>query len=548
MKLYQKISNTNLIRFCVLGVFSLGLLASCDKNSNAGDAADSGAAASLSIQVEGIDNEIGIDPKAIKASNSKSSSQLASGVLEEKDVTYKEFDAIVRLQEDQVAGDRTVSNNQVAKGTAGKTATKALAMDPGIKYRLLLYKDGKFVTSVHAQSGVASHVEVVKGEAYSWYAYSYNTTDNIPDVANPAAPVIESAVDKPLLYASGTVTVTGAGNVDKPLLVRFAHRTSKIGAELSARGMFAGFESITANFAGTDYIQKGSLNVLTGQYESMSAVDVGNLVFTNYSVKTKDTIKVASYYTAAQTPIPAMTVNVQSFTIKLDKVYNGVGNRTFSTPFQFSMDLPDMTWGHRLTSAMDLIESAVTVNGIRWSRANLYFSEADRAYRFRHQIEPIYGRVEEEYWNFKAPFPNGTIGGQDPCTRVYPLGKWKMPNRDETSRLISQDQDGVNRQLTGDYVEYVATGTAAPYPSNKMRVNKMGYFHVIGGIFGVNEDGSNGYFWTSETGFLGGALTGVYTYRVSDDRKNGIFGGDYVWEHVAASSWGGTLNTRCIRK
>lgn len=546
MKLYQKMSNTSLIRFCVLGVISLGLMTSCDKNAGAGDGADSGSAASLSIQVEGIENEI--DTKASKASNSRSSSQLPTGVLEEKDVTYKEFDAIVRLQEDQVAGDRTVSNNQVAKGTAGKSATKALAMDPGIKYRLLLYKDSKFVTSLHAQSGVASHVEVVKGEEYTWYAYSYNTTDNIPDVANPAAPVIESAVDKPLLYASGTVTVTGAGNVDKPLLVRFAHRTSKIGAELSARGMFAGLESITANFAGTDYIQKGTLNVLTGQYESMTAVDVGNLVFTNFSVKTKDTIKVASYYTAAQTPIPAMTVNVQTFTIKLDKVYNGVGTRTFSTPFQFSMDLPDMAWGHRLTSAMDLIESAVTVNGIRWSRANLYFSEADRAYRFRHQIEPIYGRVEEEYWNFKAPFPNGTIGGQDPCTRVYPLGKWKMPNRDETSKLISQDQDGVNRQLTGDYVEYVATGTAAPYPSNKMRVNKMGYFHVIGGIFGVNEDGSNGYFWTSETGFLGGALTGVYTYRVSDDRKNGIFGGDYVWEHVAASSWGGTLNTRCIRK
>ena len=544
MKLYQKMSNTSLIRFCVLGVISLGLMTSCDKNAGAGDGADSGAAASLSIQVEGIENEI--DTKGSKASNSRSSSQLPIGVLEEKDVTYKEFDAIVRLQEDQVAGDRTVSNNQVAKGTAGKSATKALAMDPGIKYRLLLYKDGKFVTSLHAQSGVASRVEVVKGEEYTWYAYSYNTTDNIPDVANPAAPVIESAVDKPLLYAKGTVTVTGAGNVDKPLLVRFAHRTSKIGAELSARGMFAGLESITANFAGTDYIQKGTLNVLTGQYESMTAVDVGNLVFTNFSVKTKDTIKVASYYTAAQTPIPAMTVNVQTFTIKLDKVYNGVGTRTFSTPFQFSMDLPDMTWGHRLTSAMDLIESAVTVNGIRWSRANLYFSGADRAYRFRHQIEPIYGRVEEEYWNFKAPFPNGTIGGQDPCTRVYPLGKWKMPNRDETSKLISQD--GSNRQLTGDYVEYVATGTAAPYPSNKMRVNKMGYFHVIGGIFGVNEDGSNGYFWTSETGFLGGAFTGVFSYRVSDDRKNGILGGDYVWEHWAASSWGGTLNTRCIRK
>ena len=132
MKLYQKMSNTSLIRFCVLGVISLGLMTSCDKNAGAGDGADSGSAASLSIQVEGIENEI--DTKASKASNSRSSSQLPTGVLEEKDVTYKEFDAIVRLQEDQVAGDRTVSNNQVAKGTAGKSATKALAMDPGIKY------------------------------------------------------------------------------------------------------------------------------------------------------------------------------------------------------------------------------------------------------------------------------------------------------------------------------------------------------------------------------------------------------------------------------
>src|SRR5690606_38760037 len=327
MKSYLKISNTSLVRFCVLGVVALGLMASCDKRAESGGGG-SGASASRCIKVGGIGNEVDIAPKGMKASNSKTSTQLASGVLEEKDVTYKEFDAVVRLQQDQVEGDRTVSNSQVAKSN-GKSATKAIAMDRGVKYRLLLYKDGKFITSLHAESGVASHVEVVKNEEYQWYAYSYNSTDNIPDVANPAAPVIESVVDKPLLYASGTVTVTGAGNVDKPLLVKFAHRTARIGAELSARGMFAGLESITANFAGTDYIQKGTLNVFTGQYENTSAVDVGNLTFTNYSVATKDTIKVAYYYTAAQTPIVPMTVNVQSFTIKLDKVYNGVGTRTF---------------------------------------------------------------------------------------------------------------------------------------------------------------------------------------------------------------------------
>ena len=53
MKSYLKISNTSLVRFCVLGVVTLGLMSSCDKNADSGDAG-SGASASLSIKVEGI--------------------------------------------------------------------------------------------------------------------------------------------------------------------------------------------------------------------------------------------------------------------------------------------------------------------------------------------------------------------------------------------------------------------------------------------------------------------------------------------------------------
>ncbi|VTP97264.1 Uncharacterised protein [Sphingobacterium daejeonense] len=124
----------------------------------------------------------------------------------------------------------------------------------------------------------------------------------------------------------------------------------------------------------------------------------------------------------------------------------------------------------------------MTVNGIKWARTNLYFSQADRAYRFRHQIHDPYNRSTEEYWNFKAPFPNGTIGAQDPCTLVYPKNKWRMPNGDETRNLI--DVKDSRRTLNADYVEYTATGTAAPYPSNKLRINKMGYLqYCIGDIW-----------------------------------------------------------------
>lgn len=536
MKSYLKISNTSLVRFCVLGVVTLGLMTSCDKNADSGNAG-SGASASLSIKVEGIENEVDIAPKAMKASNSKTSTQLAPGVLEEKDVTYKEFDAVVRLQQDQVEGDRTVSNSQVAKSN-GKSATKAIAMDRGVKYRLLLYKDGKFITSLHAESGVASHVEVVKNEEYQWYAYSYNSTDNIPDVANPAAPVIESVVDKPLLYASGTVTVTGAGTVDKPLLVRFAHRTARIGAELSARGMIAGLQTITAKFANTDYIKKGTLNVFTGQYENTSTVDVGNLTFTNYSVATKDTIKVAYYYTAAQTPIVPMTVNVETFTVKLDNN----STRTFSTPFQYAMDMTAVNWGNRLTNSMDLIESALSLVGLQWSRANLYFSTADKAYRFRHMIEiDSYPRDGEEFWEYRSSFPTSAANKQDPCTRVYPLNKWRMPTKSETKILTDRT---AGRNLQPDYVEYDAVGVAAPYQGNKVRILKLGYFMTVLGPMDYRNDG---YFWTHDPAILGGILGGVESYRVSDNRSVPIIG-DYVWMHGFQSTMGGRENIRCVRK
>jgi hypothetical protein len=75
----------------------------------------------------------------------------------------------------------------------------------------------------------------------------------------------------------------------------------------------------------------------------------------------------------------------------------------------------------------------------------------------------------------------------------------------------------------------------------------MGYYNIALGIFGLlSDDKQDGYFWVNETGFLGGAITGVNNYRVSDNRDV-PFVGDYVFEHWAMSSWGGAENVRCVR-
>ncbi len=543
MKLNLKLTNNRLFKLAVFGVISIGFFNSCDRDSQIQNDPLPEVDAQLTFTVDGIVDEVEINSNDGKASAAHTSRSAASadGIIESKDVSYEAFDAIVRLQNDPIdPKSKRVSNGQSSK--ASNAGSKAVAMAPRIKYRLLLYKDGALVNSVHAESGVATHVEVNKNIDYQWYAYSYNTEDFIPDVTSTTNPVVESSIDKPLLYASGTVRVTGTGYVDKPMLLQFGHRTSRIGAEISARGMFAGLESITATFAGTDYVKKGTLDLLTGQYISTTAVNVGNLNFKQLSPETKDTIKVAYYYTAAQTAIAPMKVNVSTFTVKLDKG----STRTFGTPISYSMNMNNLAWGNRVTSALDLIESALTVQGVRWSRALLYFSYADKAYRFRHLIGVNdYPVSPEEYWDYKSPFPPGPLNTQDPCTRVYPLNKWRMPTEAEASDLV--DLKGSSRQIYNDYIEYNATGTAAPYPSNKLRIIQRGFMTPIVNI--VADQGINAYFWTDDPDtFLGGLLGGVESYMFSDFRNVNPFIFDFVWMHGFQSTVGGLENVRCVRK
>ncbi|GEM_PF-2466681 len=538
MKSNLKRPNPNsFIKALLLGVLFSSFLASCNKDTSSAVDLPSGDA-TLSIDVAGIDDEDD-GGKESRASVSKTSvmSSVEGEILNSKEVSFEGLDAIVSTSKG-LKGERrvVVADNKTGKSSSEK---RAFMMVPGVNYRILLYLNGTFVKSIAAQSGVATHVEVQKDVEYDWYAFSFNSVYPIPDVSNTGAPTIDSETDRPLLYASGKVMVTGEGVVDKPLRIQFAHRTARVSAEISARGLFAGIQSVEATFENPDYIKKGTLNLLTGQYDNISSVALGNLNFVSSTTAAKDTLKVVQYYTAGQGTGSQIKINVKTLTLKLD-----LGDTRVFSNLTFSDNL-DLNWGYRRHMFLDLIETPLTVNGVKWARTNLYFSQADRAYRFRHQIHDPYNRSTEEYWNYKAPFPNGTIGAQDPCTLVYPINKWRMPNGDEIDNLIGVKDS--RRTLHADYVEYTATGTAAPYPSNKLRINKMGYYNIALGIFGLlSDDKQDGYFWSTDTGFLGGAITGVNGYRVSDNREF-LVTGDYVYKHHALSSWGGTENVRCVR-
>ena len=454
-------------------------------------------------------------------------------------VSLEGLDGRISAREEVSTDGRVISSSQKQSSTGLKAET--VPMNQGRRYRILLYKDGTYVKSVDAVSGTLIKVEVEKDVKYHWYAYSFDSSDEMPALASTSEPSVESAFDKPLLYAWGHVQVSGDGVVVKPLKVYFEHRSCKVTAEINARGAFAGIGNISARLESPEYITRGRLNLLTGDYDTEFPTELGLLNFTSLNPSVKDTIKVASVYSTNLDDLTPITVKIESITLKLDKG----DTRTF-TNLQYSNDL-DMDWGVSMVTSLDLVESPLKVGTTRWARANLYFSEADRAYRFRHQIDDSYGRSKEEYWNFKAPFPMGASGTQDPCTRVYPLNTWRMPNRNEINELIAITSPSL-RTLTGNYVEYAASGTASPYPSNKLRINKMGYYNVlVEGIFGtLFADGIDGYFWSSGTGFLGSELSGVFGYIVSDNRQFPLVG-EYVWENWTISSWLGAQNVRCVR-
>ncbi len=537
--LYMKKKSIRLIKlFCLPMV--LFAIYSCDKSTiqeqiNPEDMTD------LIVSVGGVE-EVFMQDEEPMASAALLNREGIQSQSKPQVQSLESYDVVSELIKAPIAQGKVVLASRSTPEQGIANAAKALAMDPGMKYRLLLYmSDGKFAGSYHLASGTETKIDVVKGHPYTWIAYSYNSTDDVADVADHNNPKIPTIPGKEMLYATGSITVSGPGQVNKPLRVYFLQKLGRVGVQLHARGMFAGIRSANVTLGSDSYFKMGTVNLKTGEIENLQPYTVsGPLNFQNLETDSKDTIKVAYFYTADMAAIPNFEYTLNSFVLNLDDN----STRTFTSPASFSYNISPSVGISKIAN-LNMLESPLTVAGVRWARTNLYFSYADRAYRFRHKIGFEYPRGEEDYWNFKAPFPDGTIGKQDPCTRVYPLNVWRMPNRDEIQKLVAVDASSL-RTLNNDYVEYVATGVAAPYPSNKLRINKFGFLHVIAGLFTVSGEKTDGYFWSSETGFLGGAMSGVYGYRVSDNLNVPLFG-ENVWEYWAISSWGGKENIRCVR-
>ncbi|KEQ28201.1 hypothetical protein N180_00760 [Pedobacter antarcticus 4BY] len=528
MKLLYKNSIPK-IAVAVLFVFAAQLFQSCSKNKAEDEVpGETRLDGKISVKVLGIDDDEGVTLINPKANVGNKSVARETGTTPRKIITYPGFDAVVSVERD-VLKQPNIAIGNVPKGistTSDLLAVSAMATD--VKYRLLLYKtDGTFVSSTPLVSGTAGAVDVAKGTSYNWYAISYNSTDAVPDV-DPAAPTLALPGGKDVLYASGTIAIPANGpDGNSPLGITFKHSLARIAVELNTMGMFADINTAAVSVSGI-VLKTATINLKTGALSDL--VDYTQVVnyasFSDVLAPYHDA-KVAYIYTADAATPAALTVTLTNLALDIDNsTIRSFATLLGATPSVFTFNVTPQL-GRSYRALVNLVESPLTVAGVRWARANLYNPGGHNPYRFHHTYASTNRR--DSYFSFKGivSADYGTNG--DPCTLVYPAGIWRQASEPDF-RLLVGGLLGPPAQpfTTGTvgalrFLEYTATGTAAPYPSNRLHFNYNGEgvgLSLVEGIIQLNFNdtyGNSAQIWTSTAGLdlLGLAGVGAWDYSAN---------------------------------
>ncbi len=183
-----------------------------------------------------------------------------------------------------------------------------IGMTTGHKYRVvLLNESGQVINTVQAVAGSPITIDLVKGQKYNWYAYSYDDTEDIP--VPTAAQTLETPTNKSLMYAKGSEIFTAvAGN--NPIAILFEHKLALVSIELDYDRLFAKIptnnpsnpleQSITNNFSwrftsNPDFLYKGTFSLTTGTITNPQpySVNLNDIIQDHPTIKK---IKIARCY------------------------------------------------------------------------------------------------------------------------------------------------------------------------------------------------------------------------------------------------------------
>lgn len=375
---------------------------------------------------------------------------------------------------------------QKRDSTGKRTDNESSPMSAGMSYRILLYykSNGKFAKSAFAKTGQALEIPVVKKEEYDWYAYSYNTSENIPEPTNTSNPTIETPKDKDLLYASGTIRTEEEEN---KLQITFSHKLAQVYIEVTIEGVYAIFTDLKTSLPSNEGFNQGDFNIRTGNTSNIRAYSTDNIELAKVKA-TKDDVRAVTLYSADPKKLNTFDFEIQSLSVKLsDNSFETLITITEPSNVAFKFSSPEV--GKRLYGKVNISREGIILDGLEWSQGNLYYE--DGVHKFRENQVDLHTESCNDYWRWNAKLPDDAPGTGDPCAEVFPNGTWRLPTFAEiealTFRKEAGNEDGGGY---GNYVEYRSNNGKRPY----LRFNEAG--EMSSGCLLKNK--TNGYYWSSD--------------------------------------------------
>lgn len=331
-----------------------------DKNSDQ-LAIDEGG--KLLITVDGIMGS-DLSPITNKAST-KTTSNLAGATVDMKatsgftvNATAEQMSMNVDLGNQTAIANSTSNSN---KASNNRAATQPMVT--GYTYRILFYNKntGKLWKTIQGTSGTAIPIDVVKGDTYLWYAYSYNNSEVIPEPANLVTPSISTAIDKDLLYAKGEISigktpVNQQVNVTMP--ITFNHKVAQVQVKVDASILadYATIQTFKASFAQNNYLKKGVLDIKGNVINQIEVVPTST-IFTTVS---PTNIWQTSYYTVDPAILTSYKVTIDDLQVRFKDANATVAVRNLATYFgaankpAFTFNFTSPLVGQRLLGVANL--------------------------------------------------------------------------------------------------------------------------------------------------------------------------------------------------
>ncbi|MBP3944080.1 hypothetical protein J5U18_11010 [Sphingobacteriaceae bacterium WQ 2009] len=474
----------------------------------------------LIIRVAGIVDEgpENISLKAASSTRSNSSLDLSNSVINRdlKEVTLQLSSVEEHTnqalsdqwnkQTEEAAATNLVGTPLLAsapKNLLAQTSPNIITMADDISYRLMLYtKDGddlRFQQSLDLKSGTSTSIDIVKGQQYQWYAYSYNTTDNFPALTNTSNPVLASTFDKELLYDADSFNLQNEGNYQ--LLIRFRQQLARTGLRINSKGIFGNIIDVKANHITEIPLVASNFNLMEGRFTdivSQHTVSAGDALTLQVN-PTNAEIMEAYYYSSTPATLPtSFQVSITDLTARYEdnstEILIGENGKN-TAPQQLTFGGFSPAVGRSSLGNINLIHGGINLGGVIWARGNLNYENEE--YKLRpNGLFTYFVSVDEnsnnflrrfgstDYWFWLAERPNVVrsnwrLNKVDACARVFPAGTWRMPSNTDfailTNRTTNRATDFRTRtpnSANSMYAEFYARGLSPDDPRTEKLVFK----------------------------------------------------------------------------